>query len=313
MSEATSSDFDPEVRRQVLGMSEIGALLGLSPYQSPADLALEKLGRVDRFEGVEEGPKGKGSPLYWGKKLERSIAEGFQDLMTEHRGEPVKVRKDGRRYSKADLRTVCHLDYRIQGEGSAVECKRPGNLFIGDWGDEWTDAIPEHYLVQCHGQLWHNENLERVYVPRLVGHELFVYVVDRDERWFSLFENRVSEFWAYVDAGQVPDLDFHRRNVKSTIEAMYPDVDADQVLQWGETELALTTSIKAMAERRLECAKAEDAMKNELRFRMGSAAFALLPDGTCWRRQVQKRAGYTVEPSEQIDFRHMKKPPKGVE
>lgn len=312
MSEAVANDFDPEVRRQVVGMSEIGALLNLSPYKSAADLALEKMGRATP-DDLTPSPKGKGSPLYWGTKLERSISEGFEDLMTEIRGEPVKVRKDGHRYEHKELRTVCHLDYRIEGEPSAVECKRPGNLFVGDWGEEMTDQIPTHYLAQCHGQMWHNPNLERVYVPRLVGHELFLYVVERDERWHDVLAHRVADFWQYVDAGKVPDLDFRRRGVKSTIEAMFPDIDADAVLRWGDEELALTKSVQVMAEKRLECTKAEDALKNELRFRMGPAAYALLPDGTCWRRQRVERKGYVVDDSEYIDFRHLKKPPKGVE
>lgn len=311
MSEARA-DFTADRRRQVVGMSELGALLGLSSFKSPADLALEKMGKRPTGDDITPTTTNEFAPMYFGNKFEPTIAECFQDWWHERNPDDVvKVRKDGREYADDDTRTTCHLDYRIEGRPHAVECKASGSTFVDGWGQPMTDEIPEYYLVQCHGQMWRVKSLERVYVPRLVNFALTVYVVERNDAYFDLFDERIREFWQYVDRGEIPPIDWTHRTARQTIETIYPGVDGS-VVEFGPDELALTTSYRAMSDRRKECADAADAIKNELQYRMGEAACALLPDGTCWRRQRTKRAGYTVEPSEYLDFRHLKKPPKGV-
>ena len=58
--------------------------------------------------------------------------------------------------------------------------------------------------------------------------------------------------------------------------------------------------------------KAAEMAKNHLRRIIGNNAVGLLPDESGgWTRKIVKRSGYTVEPSEYIDFRFSKKP-KGI-
>lgn len=297
-------DFIPEHRNKVLGMSEIGAVLGLSPYDTAADVFLLKTGRREPLG--EPKPTGPTAPLYWGLKLERAIAEGVSD----HLSRPV--RKDGREYTKPEFRTVCHLDYRLAGEPVACEIKRPGSIWGGDWGEPWTDEVPEHYLAQVHGQMWHVPTLEYVLACRLVGHSLSIYKIERNPSWFELFERKIPEFWEYVDADEMPPVDYMHRNAKDTIETMYPGIN-EQVLHWDGHMEAKTELYDIAKKDRLDADKRVKSIQNEFRDAMGEAAFAIMPSGRTWRRQMQSRDERVQRAYDFIDLRCLKRAPAGIQ
>lgn len=282
----TTSDAIALSHQSYLGMSEISACFGLNPFKSMVDLYLDKTAEVPK-DRIEPAPVGDTSPMYWGLKLERQIAEGFADAMTEIRGEPVKVRSDGNEYKDEFTRTVCHLDYRIVGENSAVECKRPGSIWVGDWGEEFTDAIPPGYLLQCHGQMWRVKSLERVYVPRLVGHKLFIYTVERSEAVNEMLEKRALDFWDYVDRREVPPLDYTHSRFDQTIKRLYPGYNGE-VIKLPAHSQAYTDTLDTLAEDRRTLEKAEKIYKRKLREMMGENSFGILPDGKLWSRYIQE-------------------------
>ena len=283
-----------------LGMSEIGAILGLSQFASAADVAIKKLSHQP---DIKAQPTGDTSPMYWGLANERAIADAFGVVMD------VKVRADGHTYRKDNLRTVCHLDYRIEGQPAIVECKHPGSIFSGDWGEPGTASVPEYILAQCHGQMWHVDKAERVYVPRLIGHRFDVYCIERDENWFPVLEKAVTDFWALVDVGDIPPLDYSRSNVNDTLKLMYPDFHPGDVVQLGDREQALQHELDDVSAQRLELEKAEAALKARLKHRVERHQFGLLPDGRAYKRSVTKRKGFTVAASEIDTFRLLKELP----
>ena len=57
-------------RRKGIGGSDIGAILGLSPYRTLMDVFLDKRG--------ETQPKGNEQAMYWGTVLEDVVAHEYQ-------------------------------------------------------------------------------------------------------------------------------------------------------------------------------------------------------------------------------------------
>lgn len=285
---AHETDHIAESHKKYIGMSEIAALFGLNQYKSAVDLFLEKSGKVKKPR-LEPKPIGETAPLWWGLELERSIAKGFAETLSDVRGEVVTVRSDGREYIDEETRTVCHLDYRIEGEGSAVECKRPGSIWVGDWGDQWTDQIPPGYLLQCHGQMWRVKSLERVFVPRLVGHSLFIYTVNRRPEMFELFEKATREFWDYVDNDTTPPLDFQHSRIDETLNNLYPGYNGE-LIQLDEKAQAYTDTLETLAADRLALEKSEAFYKRQIRALLGENSYGLLPNGKIWKRQATEIA-----------------------
>lgn len=288
-----NTDHIAESHKNNIGMSELSALFGLNPFKNSVDMYLEKSPASEPKEPIEPRPVGDTAPLYWGLALEHEIARGFGEYMADYRGEPVKVRSDGREYRDEATRTVCHLDYRIVGEDSAVECKRPGSIWVGDWGEQMTDQIPPGYLIQCHGQMWRVKNLERVYVPRLVGHSLFVYCVDRNPGIFDLFEEKTRAFWDYVDREEVPPLEFEHARFDETIKRLYPGYNGE-LIELGATGQAYTEALETLSTDRLILEKAEKIYKRKIRALLGENSFGLLPDGKLWQRQATEIADELV-------------------
>ena len=294
--------FTAEDRRKAVGMSDMATLLGHNPYKQPVELWLEYTGRAPIGDELGAPTPTNRAPLYWGTMNERNIALGFSDYMTNYRGEPVTVRKDGREYTKPEHRSQCHLDYRIVGEDSGVECKNSGSKWAGDWGEPHTDNIPDMYLIQVHGQFWHVKNLDRIYVPRLAGWDFEVYEVERVDGWGDLFADALAQFWYYVDNDKQPPLDFNHRTITETIRKLHPEYNGEIVFlddscqEW--TDLA-----KALGSDRLALEKAENVYRNRIRDAMGNNSWGVLPDGQAWRRMMIERE----DGSEYPDFRRITK------
>ena len=303
--------FTAEDRRAAVGMSDMSAILGLSQFDSAADLWLKYTGRAPIADELGPVTPKRTPGLFFGPRMEPVISQAFESHMLDEYGRDVKLRRDGRQYEKKEHRTQCHLDYRIQGEDAGVEAKNPGTLWSGDWGEPMTDQIPEGYLAQVHGQMWHVDTLNTIYCARLVGHEFNVYKVDRDERWFDVFAKAVDEFWHYVDNDKAPPLDYTRRNITETLALLYPNCDG-RVINFGEDEVALTRVLELAQKSRKLAAGGVDHARAQLRERMGTASYALMPNGKVWRRYHQPGSTYEVTREDAVDFRMIDRLPKAV-
>lgn len=163
--------------------TEIGAILGLNPYQTPMDLYMRKLGLID--------PPEENEPMKWGIAAEHVVARRYaretgQDLApTIDRGfdykSPLKHPKypwwigtpDRQIYNRGDNNHGGLLEIKIVGERTAHQ-----------WGDPPDGDVPEQYLTQV---AW--------YMP-LLGVEwadLAVQIGNRDYRVYRINRDRELE------------------------------------------------------------------------------------------------------------------------
>lgn len=126
-------------RRLGIGASEAAIALGVAPYGSPHELWLRKLGRwpdVEQSEAMELG-----------LLLEDDVAELYR-RRTGRRIEREQVFLRGRQRPHL----LATLD-AVDSEGEVVEFKTT-SAWAREVGEEGTDELPAHWLVQAHQQMY---------------------------------------------------------------------------------------------------------------------------------------------------------------
>lgn len=120
-------------RRNSLGGSDMGAVLGLSRWRSPYSVWAEKTGRLPPEEDNEA--------MRHGRDLEEYVASRF----AEKSGKQVRrmnylLRNDEAPYIHANI------DRRVLGERSGLECKTASALNLKSYAG---GEFPDSYYVQC--------------------------------------------------------------------------------------------------------------------------------------------------------------------
>lgn len=228
-------------REKGIGASEVAAILGLSPWDTPFSLWLKKTHQAD--------PEPENFAMRRGHYLEDAVVQWWQDETGE------KVIKA----SAADIIYV-HPDYDfmrvtpdriVKGRKKMLEVKSTA----GYMGEE----IPDYYLAQCIYQMYvtgiHEEELIYIQGDLTFGR----FNVPYDEEFAEFIAEKVSQFWnECVIGGKEPELisvsDFTLKGSDpgTTIEA-----DDDAFVQI----LSLRTINKALARDTEEADACKDAIK----------------------------------------------------
>ena len=243
---------EQERRRRGIGASEAAAVLGLSPWATPADVWARKLGLVE--DGAETDAQA------FGVRVEGLICDWYGERT------PGAALAPGRSIQEPGGRPVFATPDRFvipavsPERGWLLEAKSARSAGEAEgWGEEGTDAVPDHYLCQVAVQMA-CADLDRcdVAVLDLSARRLRVYTVRRDRDAESAILDRLAEWWtAYVVRKEAPpDTPAVLRWRRETTADLLPA--PPEALFWLD---ALKTT---RAERkRLEAAEAEaaDALK----------------------------------------------------
>ena len=177
-------------REYGIGASEVGAILGLSPFETPFSLWLKKTGQVPRDE--------ENNAMRMGHLLEPVVAQ----LWEEATG--MKVIKA----SAADIIYV-HPEYDfmratpdrvVRGRKKLLECKTTIT-------DVDSDDIFPHWIAQCQYQMYvtgiHDCDLAWLVKGRFFGYQNIEY----DAEFAEFIAERVKEYWNdCVVGGNEPEL-----------------------------------------------------------------------------------------------------------
>ena len=133
--------FDEE-RLTGVGGSDAAAVLGISPWATPYDVYLQKLGQAPPPAGNE--------PMLWGTLLEPVI----RDEYARRTGRAVETLPMLRHPTLEFM--IAHLDGQIR-RTDAADAKRILEIKTArtshGWGEPGTDEIPLQYLLQVHHYL----------------------------------------------------------------------------------------------------------------------------------------------------------------
>ena len=180
-----------EQRRKHIGASDTPAILGISPWATPADIYWSKVGPLP-----EDRPT---VAMETGNRLEGPLIE----FATERLG--VKAERDVSVLHPGGI-FAANLDARIVGNGSAIEAKYVGPANADAWGPDGTEEIPDYVYAQVQHQAY-VADLSKVYVAAFVSGyrpDWRLFAIPRDERAINVIVERGMAFWNDHVLKQVP-------------------------------------------------------------------------------------------------------------
>ena len=185
-------------RRQGIGASEAGAVLGLSPFATPTDVWLSKTGD----EPVVLGMDSMSPAQEWGHRLEPVILEKYGEVV----GVEVSTGWDTKMHpgNVPVFATPDGLGRKLPFDGM-VDAK--STTHEEGWGEPGTDEVPEHYLVQAVIQMavWDRPWCDFA-VLFLNRRRFAIYRVERDIYLERLVRQRLRKWWDdHVETRTPPD------------------------------------------------------------------------------------------------------------
>lgn len=255
-------------RRNGIGASEVGAVLGLDKYRSPLDVWAYKTGRVEQGLAVPSQAAKMGHLLepIVAQLAEETYVGGFPTCaVTLDASDTVVGRAAWHRATPDRLVT-------IEGAGLydrfLLECKTKSWNTFKEFGAPGTDEVPDSIALQA---LWQMDvtGLRRCDVAVLVdGREFALYRIPFDADLAQDVFDRVGDWWErYVVADVEPpvsrasDLHYLQRKFKQATAGILPSTQ----------ELEELTAALLHAKEAKEAAEAEEArLKAALMQHMGS-------------------------------------------
>jgi putative phage-type endonuclease len=185
-----------ENRVKDITSTEVSALFGISPYNTPFELWHQK--KTGTYIKLADNQRMK-----WGRRQQDGIAAGI----AEDNG--WQIRKMTEYIRDTELRAGSSFDFAI-GEDGLLEVKNVDSLvFKTDWteSDEGIQA-PLHIECQVQHQLLVSGR-EYAYIGALVGGNRDVLIKrTRDEAVIQAIRERVAAFWASIEANEPPPADY---------------------------------------------------------------------------------------------------------
>lgn len=256
-------------RRNGLGGSSIGTVLGLSPFDSRFALWHRMAGNIAE---IDEAPE-----MEWGKRLEPPILGKYRDV---HPDLDYDIVNGTFRHADRPWQ-IANPD--LLAADRVIDAKL--SLFGDGWGEPGTDQVPPHIRCQV---LWYMDvlGLDRADLAVLVGgFDYREYTVEYDPAEAQELRDAAVEFLDSIALGHRPDIDAHSATYQA-IKEMHPDIDPTEVEIGNATARAFITAKHAEKEAKARAQLATSVLADE----MGSAARAVW-DGECIARRQARGEG----------------------
>jgi predicted phage-related endonuclease len=274
-------------RRPNINGSEVAALFGINPYLTPFALYTGKAGLADLSAPDSD-------VLRRGRILEPAVAAAVTEEHPEW-----KIQKAAEYIWSPDWRLGCTPDFYVHCQERGVGVLQAKTVAKPVFDEDWQDGPPQWIVLQTLQEMM----LEDVAWGAIAALIMSSYTVDlriwEFERHAPAEKRiiaRATAFWADVDAGRQPKLDYDRD--ADVIRALFPrdngtvvDLTGDNRLPQLLTEFEALSAVGKHAETKLKAVKAEIAAK------IGDASVATLP-GWEVSHKTQRRAGYVVKDTE---------------
>lgn len=198
------------IRKNSIGGSDAGAVIGMNPHKSAYTLWAEKTGKIAEFDG--------NLTTEVGAYLEELVAKVFE------RETGKKVRRDKSVIYNSEY-PFAHatIDRRVVGEDAILEIKTTNSVPIMK-AIRGSDDFPEAYYAQCVHYLAVT-GAKVCYLAVLINCRDFKrYKIERDEAEIAALMIEERKFWSRVEADEPPAMD-GSDSTSDTVSALYPDSD----------------------------------------------------------------------------------------
>lgn len=203
-------------RERGLGASEIGTLMGVNSWKSPAELYYQKIGAIPQKQV-------QNMPMFMGTILEKTVAEIFEywdvdeATMIRNYDQGIKVRnlyepvgylindKYPHLFFSPDRLVIKSSNLRVRdgilnlnNVEAVVEIKT-----ISGWSSkQWAGGIPPSYYLQLQTYLM-GLDIQKGYLVALEdGRNIKVHEFERDQEMIDSIVNVTRDFWERVELGR---------------------------------------------------------------------------------------------------------------
>ena len=276
-------------RREGIGGSDIPAILGLSEWQSPLSVYVDKLGLNDDGGAREAQEWGLLlEPLIltrWGQQTERAV---------ERAGKLLRSKEIP--FAQATLDGVQHVvKPRAKGPGGRWT---KGSVQIKNYGGylKWSDAVPPDVWAQCQWEMGVAEYPFCSAVALLNGNKLVWADIEFDDRFFSTIAvPAAEEFWVRVQSGIPPAPDGSDIS-HAALKKLYPN-DLGTTVELPPEFAMFDAEREEIKARIKEDEKRLRELNNTILFAIGDNTYGTIGNVRYTARWQSKKA-YTVEASE---------------
>lgn len=244
------SDEWLDARKNGVGGSDVGAIMGVNPWESAYSLWAKKCNLI---------PEEKLSSwrIRFGNKFEQPILEMWQE--------------DNPDWDVFDTGTYRHSQhpYMMANPDALAIHKKTGEMMIIEVktsGRSWNE-IPPHYQAQVQHYMA-VMGIKKAKLIGVIGWDWFEQEIEYDEFLQALQQTRIRQFWDKVQKQEKPDWDGSEATYK-TIRSLNPEIEDEAV----EIPIA-----KELFEAQREADEAADRLrkvKSQLMDEMGSAKYAV--------------------------------------
>lgn len=302
-----------QLRKSGIAGSDSAAVCGLSHWKTRMDVYLDKVSDQTTEEPAE--CEGVMSPLKRGTLLE-PLVKLFFEARHGRKVDACKsmIRSDDHHFM------IGNLDGVMPREKAIVEFK---TCATGrkHFGEEYTDDIPNEYLIQVHHYLSLFKPNEAVcaYVPVLFGDmtllnvlatvveklgvskaldlvgsnqfHLRIYKVNRSEEFTEALIRTCGRFWHENVQKRVPP----SCETISDVQRLFAEKQDGKIIQADAETIGLQNSLKETDEKIRELEAQKDQLKVRLGEKIGDASELVLPDGKTikWIKSIVNRLDTT--------------------
>ena len=272
-------------RKKGIGGSDTGTMFDLNKYKSRMQLWKDKTGQSDPDDNEMS------EAAYWGTVQEDTVAREFS------RRTELKVQKcnfmikRGCQIANVD-RLVCDGNKNpfVKGEfrGKAIlECKTASEYVKDQWGEPWTDQIPETYILQVQ-QYMDILGAEVCYVAVLIGGNDFrIYLVKYDPEIAKFIREESENFWNdYVLSGQSP-----APRSAAEVQELFSKTHRETVVASEDIE-DVVIQLKQIKQQMKELKENEDILKDQICVYLSDKEDLINPQGdtlATWRSAKPSR------------------------
>lgn len=245
-----------EDRRKGIGGSDAAAVLGCSPWATPLDVYLDKIG--------EAGPQEETDAMRFGAILEPVIREEYRrrtgfDVM--HSSALAFVNEEYQ-FMRAHLDGIA----RPKGKASRVLEIKTARSADG-WGEEGTDEVPIQYNAQVQHYMAVTGLMVADVAVLIGGSQFRIYTVEADRELHEAMIQREHDFWHDHVLSRVPPDPINADDVaklfaKDNGEAI--EADHELFAAWHDLREARARAKSIDAE--------IEALENRIKTAMGEAA-----------------------------------------
>ena len=252
-------DFTQD-RTKYLGGSDIGALLGLSPFKSPLVVWMEKTGK--EVKAVDS------LPLRFGSFVEEFVANEYAKAtgFTLRHDESIYIHPN-HSYMSAHIDRFVHTDGLDQAATKILECKTANPFSRAQWGELGSDQVPMSYLCQC---VWYMAitGITKTDLAVLFGNTDFrIYTILRDPELENLVLEKAHHFWHEHVLKDLPP----PAQSPEDCQLLFQHSDPSKTLEANAETLALLERLQTLNQQGHTCEEEITTLKTQIMAQMQDA------------------------------------------